>query len=85
VESVGIGRETTLDEAASRLANDLRAVPGIERFAHVRLGDLGRSGPRPLRVLWRIASDQLDARYAGLTIGELLDRSRGSGGTSAST
>jgi len=82
-ESLDIGRETPLDEAAFRLANDLRAVPGIERFAHVRLSELQRSGPRPLRVLWRIASDQLDARYGSLTIGELLDRSQGSGGAAA--
>ena len=34
--------ETTVDEAARRLASDLRAVPGIERFAAVRLADLER-------------------------------------------
>jgi flotillin len=72
--SVGITRETTVDDAATRLATDLRAVPGIERFAGVRLNELERSGPRPLRTMWRIAREQLDERYGQLTIGELMDR-----------
>ena len=57
-----------------RLAADLRAVPGIERFGAVRLGELERSGPRPLRTMWRIAREQLDERYGQLTIGELIER-----------
>ncbi|MGZ9159978.1 MAG: SPFH domain-containing protein [Candidatus Limnocylindrales bacterium] len=69
-----ITRETTVDDAARRLAADLRAVPGIERFGAVRLEELERSGPRPLRTMWRIARDQLDVRYGQLTIGELIDR-----------
>jgi hypothetical protein len=72
--SADITRATTLDDAATRLASDLRAVPGIERFASVRLGELERSGPRPLRTMWRIAREQLDERYGELTIGELIDR-----------
>ncbi|HSL77856.1 MAG TPA: SPFH domain-containing protein [Candidatus Limnocylindrales bacterium] len=73
VESAAISRETTVDDAAQRLANDLRRIPGIERFAAVRLGELERSGPRPLRTMWRIASENLDAQYGQLTIGELLE------------
>ncbi len=72
--SAGITRETTVDDAATRLAADLRAVPGIERFAAVRLNELERSGPRPLRTMWRIAREQLDERYGQLTIGELIER-----------
>ncbi len=72
--SAGITRETTVDEAATRLAADLRAVPGIERFAAVRLDELERSGPRPLRTMWRIAREQLDERFGQLTIGELIER-----------
>jgi len=72
--SADINRATTLDDAATRLAADLRAVPGIERFSAVRLADLERSGPRPLRTMWRIAGERLDERYGQLTIGELLDR-----------
>ena len=84
--SADITRETPLDEAASRLAADLRAIPGIERFGSVRLGELDRSGPRPLRTVWRIAREQLDERWGQLTIGEMLDRYGGgrSGGTGAS-
>ena len=72
--SAGITRETTVDDAATRLAADLRAVPGIERFAAVRLDELERSGPRPLRTMWRIAREQLDERFGQLTIGELIER-----------
>ena len=72
--SLDIGRGTTLDDAARRLADDLRSVPGIERFAEVRLGELERTGPRPLRTMWRLASEQLDDRFGQLTIGELIDR-----------
>ena len=80
----GLGRESTLDDAAAALAGDLRAVPGIERFGRMRLADLDRTGPRPLRTMWRIARDRLDERYGQLTIGEIIDRYRGGGGTSAS-
>lgn len=80
--SASIDRETTVDAAARRLAADLRAVPGIERFAAVRLAELERSGPRPLRTMWRIAREQLDARYGQLTIGELIDRHAGGRRTS---
>ena len=80
----GIARESTLDDAAAALASDLRAVPGIERFGEMRLAELERTGPRPLRTMWRIARDQLDERYGQLTIGEIIDRYRGSGGTSPS-
>ena len=80
----GLGRESTLDDAVAALAGDLRAVPGIERFGRMRLADLDRTGPRPLRTMWRIARDRLDERYGQLTIGEIIDRYKGTGGTSAS-
>ena len=72
--AAGITRETTLDEAAVRLAQELKVIPGIERFGATRLGDLDRSGPRALRAIWRIARDRLDARYGQMTIGTLLER-----------
>jgi flotillin len=79
-------RETTVNAAAQRLARDLRAVPGIERFGALRLAELDRSGPRPLRTMWRIARDQLGERYGELTIGEVLDRyGRGAGPTAGGT
>ena len=79
----GIGprlRKKLLDHFGSAAAvisaapSDLRAVPGIERFATVRLGDLDQAGPRPLRTMWRISRDQLDQSYGQMTIGELIDR-----------
>ena len=71
--SLDINRQTTVDDAARRLATDLRAVPGIERFGAVQLAELERSGPRPLRTMWRIAREHLDEQYGQLTIGELLE------------
>ena len=74
LDAAGVTRETTVDEAARKLAVELRDVPGIERFGGLRLADLETGGPRPLRTMWRIARDQLDERYGGLTIGELIER-----------
>jgi flotillin len=78
--SAAIDRETTIDEAARRLAADLRAIPGIERFGAVRLTELDRSGPRPLRAMWGLAREQLGDRLGQATIGELIDRYTGSRG-----
>jgi flotillin len=72
--SADLTRDSTLDEAASRLAGDLRAIPGIERFVETRLADLEGAGPRPLRTMWRLSREQLEQRYGQLTIGELIDR-----------
>jgi hypothetical protein len=75
--SAEITRDTTLDDAAHRLASDLRQIPGIERFAQTRLADLEKGGPRPLRTMWRISREQLGGRYGHLTIGELIERYEG--------
>jgi flotillin len=72
--SADIDATTTVDDAILKLASDLRSIPGIERFGTIRLADLDRAGPRPIRNLWRVSRDQLDARYGQLTIGELVDR-----------
>jgi len=78
--------ETTVNAAAQRLARDLQAIPGIERFGALRLAELDRSGPRPLRTMWRIARAELGERYGQLTIGEVLDRyGRGGGPTAGGT
>ncbi len=76
-----VNRETTINAAAQRLARDLQAIPGIERFGALRLGELDRAGPRPLRTMWRIARDELGERYGEMTIGEVLDRYRPGGGS----
>jgi flotillin len=75
-------RDTTVNVAAQRLARELAAIPGIERFGSLRLGELDRAGPRPLRTMWRIAREQLADRYGEMTIGEIVDR-YGRGGGSA--
>jgi flotillin len=80
--AAGIGRDTTINVAAQRLARDLAAVPGIERFGAIRLAELDRSGPRPLRLMWRIARGELSDRYGQMTIGEIVDRF-GRGGPAA--
>jgi hypothetical protein len=78
--AAGLGRDTTVNVAAQRLARDLAAIPGIERFGAIKLGELDRAGPRPLRTMWRIARGQLADRYGEMTIGDLVDRfGRGSG------
>ena len=79
--SVGsLSRDSTLDEAASALADDLLRIPGIQRFGAMRLGDLDAAGPRPLRTMWRVARDRLASQYGEMTIGEIIDRYRSSGG-----
>jgi len=78
--AAGITSDTTINVAAQRLARDLSAIPGIERFGTLRLADLDRAGPRPLRTMWRLARNELADRYGEMTIGEIVDRYRGGGG-----
>ena len=73
-QSADVTRQTTVDEAARRLAGDLRSVPGIQRYSDVRLAQLEQTGPRPLRTMWRVAREELDERFSEVTIGELIDR-----------
>jgi hypothetical protein len=80
--AAGVTRDTTVSVAAQRLARDLASIPGIERFGSLRLAELDRAGPRPLRTMWRIARGQLADRYGEMTIGEIVDRfGRGGGPT----
>jgi flotillin len=71
--AIGITEQSTLSDSASRLAEELIRIPGIERFGGTRLRDLERSGPRTLRTLWSAARDELSGRYGDVTIGTLLD------------
>jgi hypothetical protein len=82
--ATGITRDSTVTEAAQQLAAQLRGIDGIERYRTTKLGDLSRTGPRPLRALWGVASEQLGRRYGSLTVGELMDRYRQRGGPGAS-
>jgi hypothetical protein len=69
--------EMTISEAAQHLAAALQAVPGVDQYGALRLIDLERSGPGPLRTLWHAAAGELESRYGDVTIGEFLDRARG--------
>jgi len=69
-----VSRETSVNVAAQRLARDLAAIPGIERYGTLRLEDLDRAGPRPLRTMWRLARHDLADRYGQMTIGEMVDQ-----------
>jgi flotillin len=80
-----LNRDTTVNAAAQRLARDLQAIPGIERFGALRLGELDRAGPRPLRTMWRIAREELGERYGEMTIAEVLDRYGRTGGAPGPT
>ena len=83
--ATGLTRDTTVNVAAQRLARDLAAIPGIERFGSLKLGDLDTAGPRPLRTMWRLARHELAANYGQMTIGEIVDRYAGRGGGAAPT
>jgi flotillin len=69
-----ITASTPMGEAATILADQLRSVPGIERYAEVQLGQLEQRGSRPLRAAWRVARDRMAAQYGQMTVGELLSR-----------
>ncbi len=81
--AAGVNRDTTVNFAAQRLARDLAAIPGIERFGTLRLEDLDRAGPRPLRTMWRLARNELADRYGQMTIGEMVDQFARPGGPAA--
>ena len=68
------GLEAAEDDAARLLATKLREIPNVADYAHLRLSEMGSSGPRPMRVLWRIAEAQVGKRYGAMTVGELMTR-----------
>ena len=69
----------SLSEAAGTLADQLKVIPGIDRYATYELGTLDERGPRPLRAAWRLARDRIAADYGEMTIGEFLARFGGGG------
>jgi len=66
--------EPAITEAALRLANGLRAVPGIERWGEIRLADLDRAGSRGIRDIWHLSREVLESRVGQMTIREFLER-----------
>ena len=74
VTTAKTGLEAAEDEAARLLATKLRDIPNVADYAHLRLSEVGSSGPRPMRILWRIAEAQVGKRYGAMTVGELMTR-----------
>jgi flotillin len=74
VTTAKTGIEASEDEAAKLLAKKLREIPSVSDYAHLRLSEVGRTGPRPMRILWRIAETQVGKRYGAMTVGELMSR-----------
>jgi flotillin len=68
------GLQAAEDEAARLLAYKLREIPNVVDYSHLRLSEVANSGPRSMRLLWRIAEPQIGKRYAGMTVGELMKR-----------
>jgi flotillin len=66
--------EEAQDDAARLLATKLREIPNVSDYSHLRLSEVGSSGPRPMRILWRIAEAQVGKRYGAMTVGELMTR-----------
>jgi flotillin len=67
-----------VERSAAQLAASLRAVPEIQRYAHLNLRDIPAGAPRPMKILWAAAEKELGSRYGHVTVRELLDRFAGS-------
>jgi flotillin len=80
VRPTPITAATPVVEAATILADQMRLIPGIDRYADVQLSELEQRGSRPVRAAWRLARDRVAGQYGQLTVGELLTRFGGSGG-----
>ena len=74
VATAKTGLDAAEDDAARLLARKLREIPNVSDYAHLRLSEVGSSGPRPMRLLWRIAEAQVGKRYGAMTVGELMSR-----------
>jgi len=74
VATAKTGMEAAEDDAARLLAKKLREVPNVTDYGHLRLSEVGRTGPRPMRILWRIAEAQVGKRYGAMTVDELMSR-----------
>jgi len=74
VATAKTGVEAAEDDAARLLAKKLREIPNVTDYGHLRLSEVGRTGPRPMRILWRIAEAQVGKRYGAMTVDELMSR-----------
>jgi flotillin len=67
------GERLAEENAARLLAAKLRTLPNVDQYLQTRLADLDASPSPAFRALWRGASASLAKRYAGLTVGDLID------------
>jgi hypothetical protein len=74
VTTAKAGLEQSEDEAARLFAAKLREIPNVADYAHLRLSEVASTGPRPMRILWRLAEAQVGKRYGAMTVGELMKR-----------
>src|SRR5438876_841438 len=72
VATAKAGLDAAEDDAARLLARKLREIPNVSDYAHLRLSEVGSSGPRAMRILWRIAEPQVGKHYGAMTVGELM-------------
>ena len=63
-----------IEERAAWMAEQLRAVPDMARYAQVQLKDLAARGPRSLGAIWRVAGDDLVRAYGEWTVAQLLEK-----------
>ena len=63
-----------LDRRADMIAQQMRSVPGVDRYLGLALWELATRGPRPLSALWRAAGDDVVQKYGGLTLKDYLAR-----------
>jgi flotillin len=63
-----------VEEGAQWMAEQLRAVPDITRYAQVQLKDLAARGPRNLAAIWKVAGDDLVRAYGEWTVAQILDK-----------
>jgi hypothetical protein len=72
IAGLGITADTPITQAAAIFADELRAVPGAQNHARLRLAELDARGPRAMQALWRLARPRLASRYGAMTVGDLL-------------
>jgi len=74
--SLEISPSMPLDEAATVVSATLGRVPGIRRYAEMRLEELANRGPRMARAMWQGVPPRLRAELGSETIGSVLARGR---------
>ena len=63
-----------IERRAEMIAEQMRAVPGVDRYLGATLWELANQGPRPLGALWRAAGEDVVQKYGGRTLKDYLAR-----------